>query len=154
MKNNLIEAFEKKVIQKAKRHPDFRAGDTVRVMYKIQEGVDKSKSRLQPFEGVVIRKKKGTMDATFTVRKVGANGVGVERVFPLISPNIDSIKVLQEGRVRQSRLYHLRQLSGKAARIRSRFYSRREGSNVTVDVPEEAPQKGGEEAAAEENASS
>lgn len=130
MKNRLISAFEQRMFAQRKQHPEFRAGDTVRVSYKIQEGADKSKFRLQSFEGVVIRHKRGTVDSSFTVRKIGANGVGVERVFPLYSPFVDNIDVLASGIVRRSRLYYLRNLAGKAARIRSRF-----GGRAGVSVP-------------------
>lgn len=100
--------------------PDFRVGDTVRVQVRIVEGV---RERLQAFEGVVIKRKRAGSRSTFTVRKV-SYGVGVERVFPLHSPRVDSIEVLSRGRVRRNRLYYLRQRSGKAARIRTRIQSR------------------------------
>jgi len=96
--------------------PDFRVGDTVRVHVRIAEG---EKERLQPFEGVVIRKTSGGNRATFTVRKI-SYGVGVERTFPLHSPRVHTIEVLHHGRVRQARLYYLRGLSGKKARIKER----------------------------------
>lgn len=125
MKNGLISQFEQRVFSQRKQHPTFRAGDTVRISYKVQEGADKTKFRLQQYEGVVIRCRKGTADATFTVRKIGANGVGVERCFPLYSPFVDSVEVIASGIVRRSRLYYLRDLAGKAARIRSRFHGRK-----------------------------
>jgi large subunit ribosomal protein L19 len=93
--------------------PDFRSGDTVRVHTKIKEG---DKERIQVFEGVVIRHKRGDARAMFTVRKV-SYGVGVERMFPVHSPRIDRIEVMGHGEVRRSRLYYLRQLQGKAARL-------------------------------------
>ncbi len=93
--------------------PPFRPGDTVRVHVKIVEG---DKERIQPFEGVVIRKTRGANRATFTVRKV-SYGIGVERTFPLHSPRIDRVDVVMHGQVRRARLYYLRDLSGKAARI-------------------------------------
>jgi len=93
--------------------PAFRPGDTVKVHVKIREG---EKERIQVFEGVVIRRRRGGVRASFTVRKV-SYGVGVERVFPLHSPKIDKIEVLRRGRVRRSRLYYLRDRVGKAARI-------------------------------------
>lgn len=96
--------------------PDFRPGDTVRVSVRVREG---EKERLQAFEGVVIRRKGGGINETFTVRKV-SNGVGVERIFPLHSPVVSEIQVVREGRVRRAKLYYLRNLSGKAARIRER----------------------------------
>ena len=94
MKKSLITAFEQRVFKARKKHATFRTGDTVRVMYKLQEGADKTKFRLQSFEGVVIRFRKGTADSSFTVRKIGANGVGVERCFPLYSPFVDQVDVL------------------------------------------------------------
>ncbi|MEW6388270.1 MAG: 50S ribosomal protein L19 [Thermodesulfobacteriota bacterium] len=96
--------------------PDFHPGDTVEVHVRIVEG---DKERIQVFKGVVIRKRGGLSGATFTVRKV-SYGVGVERIFPLHSPNIERVVVLFRGRVNQSRLYYLRQRSGKAARIREK----------------------------------
>ena len=96
--------------------PDFAAGDTVKVHVKIKEG---EKERIQAFQGVVISKRKGKTNATFTVRKV-SYGIGVERVFPLHSPVIDKIEVVSRGRVRRSKIYYLRKLRGKAARIKER----------------------------------
>jgi large subunit ribosomal protein L19 len=95
--------------------PDFRIGDTVRVHAKIIEG---DKERIQVFEGAVISRANSSNRATFTVRKV-SYGVGVERIFPLHSPRIDKIEVVTHGRVRRAKLYYLRELSGKAARIKS-----------------------------------
>jgi large subunit ribosomal protein L19 len=99
--------------------PDFRAGDTVKVHAKIREG---EKERIQVFEGVVISKRKGTSNATFTVRKV-SYGVGVERIFLLHSPTIDKIEVVTRGRVRRAKIYYLRKLKGKAARIKERRFN-------------------------------
>jgi large subunit ribosomal protein L19 len=96
--------------------PDFKTGDQIRVHVKIKEG---EKERIQVFEGVVIRKRKGNTGATFTVRKV-SYGVGVERIFPLHAPAIDRIDIVSRGKVRRSRLYYLRKLKGKAARIKER----------------------------------
>ncbi|MCI1857685.1 MAG: 50S ribosomal protein L19 [Sporolactobacillus sp.] len=96
--------------------PTFRAGDTVRVNVKIVEGTHE---RIQAFEGVVIKRRGGGISATFTVRKI-SYGVGVERTFPLHSPKIDSIKVVRRGKVRRARLYYLRELRGKKARIKGR----------------------------------
>lgn len=98
------------------RLPDFRPGDTVKVNVKIKEG---EKERIQPFEGVIIRKRGSGVNATFTVRKV-SYGVGVERTFPLHSPVLDKIEVVSKGRVRRARLYYLRGLKGKAARVEER----------------------------------
>lgn len=96
--------------------PKFRAGDTVKVHTRIIEG---EKERIQVFQGVVLRLKKGTTDSTFIVRKV-SDGVGVERIFPLHAPCIDRIEVVSEGVVRQSRIFYLRSLKGKAARIKTK----------------------------------
>jgi large subunit ribosomal protein L19 len=96
--------------------PDFRTGDQIKVHVKIKEG---EKERIQVFEGVVIRNRKGNTGATFTVRKV-SYGVGVERIFPLHAPAIDRIDIVSRGKVRRSRLYYLRELKGKAARIKER----------------------------------
>ncbi len=97
-------------------HPEFAPGDTIKVMVRVREG---EKVRLQAFEGVCVGLKGGGISETFTVRKVSA-GVGVERIFPLHSPTIDSISVVRRGRVRRAKLYYLRALSGKAARIREK----------------------------------
>jgi large subunit ribosomal protein L19 len=96
--------------------PAFEPGDTVRVMVRVTEG---EKERLQAFEGVVIARRGGGVSENFTVRKVSA-GVGVERIFPLHSPMIASVEVVRRGRVRRAKLYYLRRLSGKAARIREK----------------------------------
>lgn len=92
----------------------FKVGDTIRVHVKIVEG---DKERIQPFEGVVIRKKAGGIRSSFTVRKI-SYGIGVERIFPLHSPRIDRIDVINRGKVRRAKLFYLRKLKGKAARIR------------------------------------
>ncbi len=110
---SIIEKIEK---EQVRREMDFRTGTTVRVHVKIVEG---DKERVQVFEGVVIAMHRGGNRASFTVRKV-SYGVGVERVFPLNSPNVDKIEVVSVGKVRRARLYFLRQLSGKAARLRER----------------------------------
>ena len=96
--------------------PPFKAGDTVRVYSRIKEG---DKERIQVFQGVVIRKRKGTTGATFTVRK-DSYSVGVEKIFPLHSPTIDKIKIVSRGKVRRARLYYLRKLRGRAARLKEK----------------------------------
>ena len=111
MLRKAISDIEAKYVKKDA--PEFRPGDTVRVHTKIKEG---DKERIQVFEGVVIRHRKGQARAMFTVRKV-SYGVGVERMFPVHSPRIDRIEVLGHGEVRRSRLYYLRELQGKAARL-------------------------------------
>lgn len=112
-----IEQLEKE--QMRLDHPAFGPGDNVKVHVKIKEG---EKERIQVFQGVVISKRKGKTNATFTVRKV-SYGVGVERIFPLHSPAIDKIEVVTRGRVRRAKIYYLRKLRGKAARIKERRLS-------------------------------
>jgi large subunit ribosomal protein L19 len=97
--------------------PNFGSGDTVKVHAKVVEG---DKERIQVFEGVVIRKRKKGLVSNFTVRKIAAGGVGVERTFPINSPRIDKIEVLRHGKVRRKNLYYLRGLTGKAARIKEK----------------------------------
>ena len=115
----LIQQIEQR-FRRADPLPVFRPGDTVKVWVKIREG---QKTRLQAFEGVCIRRSSGGNRASFTVRKI-SYGVGVERIFADDSPNIDKIEVLSRGKVRQARLYYLRGLSGKAARIKERTFDR------------------------------
>ena len=110
--SNVIDLIESEGIRKD--IPDFQAGDTVRVFVKVVEG---NRERLQAFEGTVIAKKNGSVRETFTVRRVSF-GVGIERIFPLHSPRIDKIEVVRRGRVRRAKLYYLRNLSGKAAKIK------------------------------------
>lgn len=112
MKNALIQFVEDQVV--VKDFPKFRAGDTVTVTYKIVEG---NKERLQKFQGVVIKRSGSGRTATFTVRKI-SNNIGVERCFPIASPLIESIDLNKEGAVRKSRIYYLRGLRGKKARIK------------------------------------
>jgi large subunit ribosomal protein L19 len=114
MKNKYIESFEKAQIE-SKEIPEFRAGDTVNVAVRIKEG---NKERVQNYEGVCIALRGEGAGKTFTVRKIGANNVGVERIFPIYSESIESIKVVRRGRVRRAKLFYLRNLRGKAARIK------------------------------------
>jgi large subunit ribosomal protein L19 len=123
--------------------PEFRPGDSIKVWAKIREG---EKTRLQAFEGVCIRRVSKGARSTFTVRKI-SYGVGVERIFPDNSPNIDRVEVLARGRVHQSRLYYLRDLSGKAARIKER-----EGTGEEMAETAAAPAAEGSEAVAAEGA--
>ena len=114
--SNLLETFEKQQIEKLtskKRVPAFRPGDTLKVTVRITEG---SKSRLQAFEGMCIARKNNSVNSNFTVRKI-SHGEGVERVFPLFSPLVEKIEVVRKGDVRRAKLYYLRELSGKKARI-------------------------------------
>jgi len=119
--------------------PDFKVGDTVRVHAKIIEG---DKERIQVFEGAVISRANGGNRATFTVRKI-SYGVGVERIFPLHSPRIDKIEVVTRGRVRRAKLYYLRELSGKAARIKGTRVqiTARSRASASTPTPEEQPSK-------------
>ena len=111
---NLIHSLEQEQVKKD--IVDFKPGDTVRVHVKVVEG---GRERIQVFEGAVIRRRGGGLSETFTVRRV-SYGVGVERTFPLHSPKIDRIEVMRRGRVRRARLYYLRGLRGKAARIQDK----------------------------------
>ena len=114
---NLIQTLEAEAIDNlGKEIPDFRAGDTVRVGVKVVEG---TRERVQNFEGVCIARSNRGMGSNFTVRKMSF-GEGVERVFPVYSPRIDQIEVVRQGVVRRSKLYYLRELRGKKARIRER----------------------------------
>ena len=112
---DLIKLVESEFVA-GKQFPEFNAGDTVTVSYKIKEG---NKERIQQFQGVVLQRRNSGMSSTFTVRKM-SNGVGVERIFPLFSPNIDKIEVNMRGKVRRARLFYLRELTGKKARIKEK----------------------------------
>lgn len=114
--------------------PDFRGGDVVRVHTKIKEG---DKERIQIFEGIVLRRKGHGREASFTVRKV-SYGVGVERIFPIHSPLIDKIDVISHGKVRRSRIYYLRNLAGKKARIEGEEAHAQQGTQGTIDAPSAA----------------
>ena len=114
MSTNIIERIDRE--QMRYDMPDFRPGDSVRVHIRIIEG---NKERVQVFEGVVIRRRKGNMGATFTVRKI-SHGVGVEKTFALHSPRLEKVDIVSRGKVRRARLYYLRELRGKAARIKEK----------------------------------
>lgn len=113
---NIIQQLETEMMQQ-KSVPDFRPGDTVIVQVKVREG---ERERLQAFEGVVIARRNRGVNSAVTVRKI-SHGEGVERVFPLYSPMVDSITVKRRGAVRRAKLYYLRELQGKAARIREKL---------------------------------
>ena len=115
---DLIKIAEQAFAGEVKNLPDFKAGDTITVTYKIKE---ESKERLQNYRGVVIQRRGSGISETFTVRKM-SNGVGVERIFPITSPFIDSIEVNKRGKVRRARIFYLRALTGKKARIKERKY--------------------------------
>ena len=112
---DLVKFVEEQVIAK-NEFPAFKSGDTVSVHYKIREG---NKERIQIYQGVVLQRNSAGANETFTVRKM-SNGVGVERIFPINSPNIDKVEVNSHGKVRRSKLFYLRELTGKAARIKSK----------------------------------
>lgn len=114
---DLIKFVEEQNIVNKPNYPNFNPGDTINVHVKIKEG---NKERIQQFQGVVIqRRNPGTNGETFTVRKV-SNGIGVERIFPILSPSIDKIELVREGKVRRARLFYLRGKQGKAARIKEK----------------------------------
>ena len=158
--SNLLEKFEKQQIEKLtskKRIPAFRPGDTLKVTVRITEG---SKSRLQAFEGVCIARKNNSVNSNFTVRKI-SHGEGVERVFPLFSPIVEKIDVVRKGDVRRAKLYYLRDLSGKKARIADRdrgdeadqyeFISKVPAENATpLEEPKAEEAKSAEEPKVEE----
>ena len=113
---NILETIERE--SHRRDLPPFRSGDTVRVHVRVKEG---DKERIQVFEGVVIRRRRGGASATFTVRKV-SYGVGVERIFPFKTPSVKTVEIKQRGVVRRSKLYYLRELRGRAARLRTKSF--------------------------------
>ena len=116
--SDLIKLVENEYAEARSKHPEFKAGDTVNVHVRIREG---NKERVQQFRGTVMqRKNPNTNGETFTVRKV-SNGIGIERIFPILSPNIDKIELVRKGKVRRARLYYLRGRQGKAARIKEKI---------------------------------
>lgn len=118
MSHPLLQEFEKQNQEIRSRYPDFKAGDTVNVAVKIREG---NKERIQNFQGTVIqRRNSGSNGETFTVRKV-SGGVGVERIFPILSPNIDSVTIIRQGKVRRARIFYIRGKQGKKARIKEKM---------------------------------
>jgi large subunit ribosomal protein L19 len=115
--SELLKVVEDEYKESRSKFPDFKSGDTINVHVKIREG---SKERVQQFQGTVIqRRHSNTNGETFTVRKV-SNGIGIERIFPIVSPNIEKIEILRKGKVRRARLFYLRGRQGKAARIREK----------------------------------
>ena len=115
--SNALDFIKEEYQEVRTKYPNFKAGDTVNVHVRIREG---EKERIQQFQGVVIQRKNSGNSETFTVRKV-SNGVGIERIFPILSPNIDKIELVRQGKVRRSRIYYLRGRQGKAARIKERM---------------------------------
>jgi large subunit ribosomal protein L19 len=118
---NILKQFEQEQIAKAnKQIPEFRPGDTVRVSVRLAAATENSSERLQAYEGVVIARKNKGISSSFLVRKI-SNGVGVERLFMLYAPSVAKIEVVKRGIVRRAKLYYLRKLTGKSARIRERI---------------------------------
>ncbi|GAB4116415.1 MAG: 50S ribosomal protein L19 [Roseiflexaceae bacterium] len=115
MSQQLIDEIERRQLKAS--IPEFRVGDTVRVGVRVVEG---NRERVQDFEGVVIRHRSGGINENFTVRRIASHGIGVERTFLLHAPRLDSITVVRRGKVRRARLFYLRGLTGKAARIKER----------------------------------
>lgn len=126
--SKIIQTLEKEFVQATKALPDFEPGDTVVVQVKVKEG---ERVRLQSFEGIVIAKRNRGYNSAFTVRKI-SHGVGVERVFQSASPAIDSVEVKRRGDVRRAKLYYMRDLSGRAARIKEKLSARTNGNNIEV----------------------
>ncbi len=130
MSNKIIQEIETEFAQAAKTLPAFKAGDTVVVQVKVKEG---ERVRLQSYEGVVIAKRNRGYNSSFTVRKI-SHGVGVERVFQNSSATVDSVEVKRRGDVRRAKLYYMRDLSGRAARIKEMLPTRTTGSNTAADT--------------------
>lgn len=131
MTNKIIQALEESQMQKARPLPSFQPGDTVVVQVKVKEG---ERSRLQSFEGVVIAKRNRGLNSAFTVRKI-SHGVGVERVFQTYSPTVDSVEVKRRGDVRRAKLYYMRDLSGRAARIKEKLSARNIANTAAPAAP-------------------
>lgn len=118
MSDQLIREFEQEYKEKKASYPDFKAGDTINVAVRIKEG---NKERIQNFQGTVIqRRNEGSNGETFTVRKI-SGGIGLERIFPIASPNINAITIIRKGKVRRARLFYLKGRKGKAARIKEKM---------------------------------
>lgn len=132
MSNKIIHALETEFMQNAKAMPAFGPGDTVIVQVKVKEG---ERSRLQSFEGVVIAKRNRGYHSAFTVRKI-SHGVGVERVFQTHSPAIESVEVKRRGQVRRAKLYYMRELSGRAARIKEKLTAKIGTAAIPAPAPE------------------
>ena len=133
--SNIIQILDNEQIQASKTIiPEFEPGDTIIVQVKVKEG---DRVRLQSFEGVVIAKRNRGLNSAFTVRKI-SHGVGVERVFQTYSPVIESIEVKRRGEVRRAKLYYMRELSGKAARIREKLSSKKLQQDITSQAEEPA----------------
>lgn len=132
MSNKIIQALETEFMQNAKAMPAFGPGDTIIVQVKVKEG---ERARLQSFEGVVIARRNRGYNSAFTVRKI-SHGVGVERVFQTHSPAIESVEVKRRGQVRRAKLYYMRELSGRAARIKEKLTARVGTAAIPTAKPE------------------
>lgn len=133
MSNKIVLALENEFVQQqAKKMPAFEPGDTVVVQVKVKEG---ERARLQSFEGVVIAKRNRGYNSAFTVRKI-SHGVGVERVFQTFSPTVESVEVKRRGHVRRAKLYYMRELSGRAARIKEKLTARVGTAAIPAAAPE------------------
>jgi len=131
MSNKIIQSLETEYMQGAKKMPAFEPGDTVVVQVKVKEG---ERSRLQSFEGIVIAKRNRGYNSAFTVRKI-SHGVGVERVFQTHSPAVESVEVKRRGHVRRAKLYYMRELSGRAARIKEKLTAKLGTAAIPVTAP-------------------
>jgi large subunit ribosomal protein L19 len=132
MSNKIIQSVENEFMQSAKALPAFEPGDTVVVQVKVKEG---ERARLQSFEGVVIAKRNRGYNSAFTVRKI-SHGVGVERVFQSYSPAVESVEVKRRGDVRRAKLYYMRELSGRAARIKEKLSAKTTTNSSTATTAE------------------
>lgn len=137
MSHKIVQALENEFMKSVKALPDFEAGDTVVVQVKVKEG---ERSRLQSYEGVVIAKRNRGYNSAFTVRKI-SHGVGVERVFLSSSPAIESVQVKRRGDVRRAKLYYMRDLSGKAARIKEKLTAKVGTAAIPAAAASEADSK-------------
>jgi large subunit ribosomal protein L19 len=138
--SNIIQILEAEQMQNAKVLPNFAPGDTIIVQVKVKEG---DRVRLQSYEGVVIAKRSRGLNSSFTVRKI-SHGVGVERVFQTYSPIIDSVELKRRGDVRRAKLYYMRELSGKAARIKEKLSVNKSAGNQAAAIVKEDDQPASE----------
>ena len=141
MSNKIVQALETEFMQSVKALPSFKPGDTVVVQVKVKEG---ERSRLQSFEGVVVARRNRGYNSSFTVRKI-SHGVGVERVFQAASPSVDSVEVKRRGDVRRAKLYYMRDLSGRAARIKEKLTTKTGAETVVSNKNEASSQEGAAE---------
>lgn len=134
---NIIQILEKEQMESARALPSFAPGDTIVVQVKVKEG---ERVRLQSYEGVVIAKRNRGLNSSFTVRKI-SHGVGVERVFQTYSPVVDSVELKRRGDVRRAKLYYMRELSGKAARIKEKLSASKPAATAKTESPKAAAKK-------------